>query len=174
MYFFLEKGMRGGILYISKRYSKSNNDIDIMYWDMNNLYGWAMGCNYLPYGGFKWLNKEEINNFNIFSIKENSNIRYIVDLEYCKELHDIDNDYPLCPEHISINYEMLSDYCKNTVDKYSIKVGEVKKIIPNLYNKIKYPIHYRNLQYSLKLEMKLIKIRRILSFKQKKLAENIY
>ena len=26
-----------------------------------------MGCNYLPYGGFKWLNKEEIDNFDILS-----------------------------------------------------------------------------------------------------------
>ena len=58
MYLFLEKGMSGEISYISKRYSKSNDDIDIMYWDMNNLYGWTMGYNYLPYGGFKWLNKE--------------------------------------------------------------------------------------------------------------------
>ena len=127
MYLFLEKGMRGGISSIYKRYSKSNDDIDIMYWDMNNLYGWAMECNYLPYGGFKWLNKEEINNFDIFSIKENSKTGYILeeDLEYCKELHDIHNDHPLCPEHISINYDMLSDYCKNIVAKYNIKVGGI-------------------------------------------------
>ena len=39
MYLFLEKGMRGGISYISKKYSKSDDDITIMYWDMNNLYG---------------------------------------------------------------------------------------------------------------------------------------
>ena len=113
MYLFLEKGTRGGISYICKRYSKSNDNINIMYWDMNNLYGWAMGCNYLPYGGFKWLNEKEIDNFDIFSIKENSNIGYIleVDLEYCKELHDVDNDYQLCPEHISINSDMLCNYC---------------------------------------------------------------
>ena len=142
MYLFFEKGIRGGISYISKRYSKSNDDIDIMYWDMNNLYGWTMGCNYPPYGGFKWLNKNEIDNFDIFSIKEDSKIGYIleVDLEYCKELHDIRNNYPLCPEHISIKYNMLSNYCKGIVDKYNIKVGNVKKLIPNLYD-IKYPIH---------------------------------
>ena len=45
MYLFLEKGMRGGISYISKRYSKSKEDINIMYWDANNLYGRAMRCN---------------------------------------------------------------------------------------------------------------------------------
>ena len=38
MYLFLEKGMRGGISYVSKRYSKSGDDIDIMYWDINNIY----------------------------------------------------------------------------------------------------------------------------------------
>ena len=54
MYSFLEKGMRRGLSYISKRYSKSNDDIDIIYWDLYNLCGWAMGCNYLPYGRFKW------------------------------------------------------------------------------------------------------------------------
>ena len=154
MYLFLEEGMRGGISYSSKRYKKSNDNVDIMYWDMNNLYGWAMVCNYLPYSSFKWLNKKEIDNFNIFSIKEDSKIGYTleVDLEHFKELHDIHNDYPLCPEHISINYDMLSNCCRGIVDKYNIKIGNVKKLIPNLYDKIKYPIHYRNLQYCLKLE----------------------
>ena len=42
MHLSLEKGMRGGVSYISKRYSKSDENTDIMYWDANNLYGWAM------------------------------------------------------------------------------------------------------------------------------------
>ena len=64
-YLFIEKGLRGGISYIAKRYAKANNkymnDYDpkkpstfITYLDMNNLYGWAMS-EYLPYGRFKWL-----------------------------------------------------------------------------------------------------------------------
>ena len=73
MYLFLEKGMRGGISYISKRYSKSNKDINIMYWDANNLYGWV-----------KWLSKKDIKKFDLDNIKENSKVGYIleVDLEY--------------------------------------------------------------------------------------------
>ena len=50
-YLFIEKGLRGGISYIAKRYAKANkkymNDYDskkksafISYLDMNNLYGW--------------------------------------------------------------------------------------------------------------------------------------
>ena len=46
------------------------------------------------------------------------------------------------------------------------KVGGVKKLIPNLGDKVKYVVHYKNLNYYLSLGMKLIKIHRILSFKQ--------
>ena len=52
-YYFIEKGSRGGISYIAKRYAKANNkymsDYDsnkqstfITYLDRNNLYGWTM------------------------------------------------------------------------------------------------------------------------------------
>ena len=61
---------------------------------------------------------------------------------------------------------MLSKYCKDIADWYDIKVGGVKKLIPNLDDKIKYVVHYKNLQYYLSLGMKLVKIHRTLSFKQ--------
>ena len=61
MHLFIEKGMRGGISYIAKRYNKANNQYMwnydsneenkfIMYWDANNLYGWAV--NLLPFSEF--------------------------------------------------------------------------------------------------------------------------
>ena len=61
-YLFIEKGLRGEISYIAKRYAKANNkymnDHDpkkplrfIPYLYMNNLYGWTMS-EYLPYEGF--------------------------------------------------------------------------------------------------------------------------
>ena len=49
---------------------------------------------------------------------------------------------------------MLSKYCKKIPDKCDIKVGDVKKLIPNLGNKSKYVLHYRNLQLYLSLEIK--------------------
>ena len=68
------------------------------------------------------------------------------------------NDYPLAPEKLVVSSDMLSKYCKNIADEYGIKVGDVKKLIPNLSNKTKYVLHYRNLQLHLSLGMKLIKI----------------
>ena len=148
----LEKGMRGGISYISKSYSKSDENTNIMYWDANNLYGWAK-IQDLPNEGFKFLSEEE---------SKNSKIGYIleVDLEYCKELHNIHNGYPLCPEHIEVGYKMLSKYCKDTVDRHGIKVGCVKKLIPNFYDKVRYVVYYKNLLYYLSLGTKLINDKR--------------
>ena len=63
MHLFIEKEMRGGISYISKRHTKVDGDNKfIMYWDANNLYGWAMNQP-LPYCGFNFLTKNELVNF---------------------------------------------------------------------------------------------------------------
>ena len=142
MHFLLEKGMRGCISYISKRYSKSDDNKTIMYWDANNLYGWTM-IQSLPVSDFKFLSEKEIKEFSFDSISENSEIGYILecDLEYCRKLHDFHSDYPLCLEKIEINSNMLSRYCSDIADKYRIKAGDVKKLIPNLGDKVKYVVH---------------------------------
>ena len=161
MYLFIEKGLRGGVSYIAKRYSKSNNKYMKNYdhkkpskfttpIDMNDLYDWTMSGN-LHYGGFKRL--ENVDNLDVNSISEKRPIGYIieVDLEHPDELHALHNDYPLAPEKLAITYDMLSDYCKKIADEYEIKVGDVKKLIPNLGNKTNYVLHYRNLQLYLSL-----------------------
>ena len=58
VHLFLENGMRVGVSYISKRYSKSDENTGIIYWDTNNLYYLAM-IQDLPYFSFKFLSKEE-------------------------------------------------------------------------------------------------------------------
>ena len=122
MHLISEKGLRGGVSYIAKSYSKASNkyminyDLKkrskvITYLDMNNSYGWAMS-GYLPYGRFKWL--KNVDGFDVNSISEKSPIGYIleVDLQYADELHALHNDYPLAPEKLAIPYDMLSNYCK--------------------------------------------------------------
>ena len=61
---------------------------------------------------------------------------------------------------------MLSKPSKKIADKYEIKVGDVKKLIPNLGNKTYFVNHYKNLQLYFSLGMKLTKIHRVLKFKQ--------
>ena len=57
-----------------------------MYFDGNNLYGWAM-CQPLPYTDFHWI---DVDNFDVISITTDSPTGYILemDLEYPQHLHD--------------------------------------------------------------------------------------
>ena len=72
----------------------------------------------------------------------------------------------MAPEKIAIPYDMLSYYCKKIADEYRIKIGDVKKSIPNLGDKTDYVLQYRNLHLYLSLRMKLTKIHKLLKFKQ--------
>ena len=111
---------------------------------------------------------KNVDGFDVNLINKKSNTGYFleVDLDYPDELHELHNDYPFAPEKLAVSNDMLSAYCKKIADKYDIKVGDVKKLIPNLGNKTKYVVHYRNLQLYLSLGMKLTKIHRALQFKQ--------
>ena len=154
MHLFIEKGMRGDISYIAKTngktdskymeyYDSSEESVYIIYLDTNNLYGWAM-IQYLPYGGFKWLSKKEIDEFDLnsmelHSIDKNSSMElhsrcYILEvhLEYPDELHDLHNYYPLDPGKLEISQNMLRKYCSDIADKNGIKIGGVNKLVSNL------------------------------------------
>ena len=126
---------------INTSYDPSKPSKYLAYLDANNLYGTAM-CMKLPTSGFKWMNKYELNHCEKYPcILE-------VDLEYPKELHDLHNDYPLAPER-----NMM---CKN----------KVEKLIPNLRDKKKYIIHYKNLEQYLDLGLELSGIHRGIKFEE--------
>ena len=127
----VEKGIRGGVSMISNRYGKANNKYMgdrfddkepskyITYLDANNLSGSAMSKP-LPTHGFKLMEVCELETW------ENHSCILKVDLEYPRSLHDLHSYYPLAPEQIEVN--------------------KVDKLIPNLWNKKKYVIHYENLK----------------------------
>ena len=164
---FFEQRMRGRVSYINKRYSEASKNVNVLYFDMNNLYGCTMR-QYLPISNFKWVKNIHKIEQKLMNIKNNSSTGYVleVDLEYPKKLHDIHNDYPLAPEKINIPKEWLSKYCLKIVNVYNITTGTVKKLVLNLMNKNNYVIHYRNLKQSLEFGMNLKKMHRILKLKQ--------
>ena len=171
MILFIERGIRGGISMISNKHSQANNKYMntydfkqdskyIMYYDANNLYGWAMS-QYLPTSNFKWVEDD----IDINKISDENDKGYIleVDLEYPSDTHDLHSDYPLAAEKLKINDNWLSSYTESIKPKNNVKV---EKLVPNLYNKTKYIIHYRNLKQCIALGMKLTKIHRVLEFTQ--------
>ena len=178
IHLFIERGMRGGISYIAKRYCRANNEFVKRYdsgleksfntdWDVNNLYGAAM-LEYLPYDEFEWLSDDEIDGIDFNCVGAENDVGSIleVDLKYPNVLHELHNDYPLAPEKLRVNKNMLSDYCLSIAEKYDVKVGDVAKLIPNLKDKSCFVLHYRTLQLYMSLGMVVEKIHRALKFKQ--------
>ena len=90
-YMFFEQGMRCGISYINKRYSKANNEYCqdynkekpkkcIIYLDMNNLCGHAMSqC--LPYADFKWVKNINKIEKKLMQIKKNNSTGYVLEVD---------------------------------------------------------------------------------------------
>lgn len=158
-FFIKGKAMRGGISTVCrlkcssannkymKNYNKDKESKYLMYFDVTNLYGHSM-CQYLPYGGFEWVNDGEILKYmgNIDLMFKNEEIGYIleVDLVYPTELKNKHIELPLAVEHFN------------------------GKLTPNLYSKYNYKVHYMNLRFYLENGMILLKIHSMLRFKQKK------
>lgn len=122
----------------------------------------------LPVGDFKWVPERKLSSLDVMAIADDADTGYIleVDLEYPAALHDHHSDYPLVPEKIEIMHEMLSPYQQQLKTELGFHPAKVEKLVPNLWDKVKYPIHYRNLKQCLSLGMKLTKIHRVPQFKQ--------
>ena len=177
-----EKGLRGGMCqcaikkaeannkYMGNLYDKKKESSYISYLDANNLYGLAM-CQKLPYKDIKFetipLTEEEILNYT------DGSIGYVldVDLEYPKELHDKHRDYPLCPEIMNVTADMLSETQKEIYKSYNHNKEptdeKTNKLILNVYDKENYIIHINMLKYCLEQGMKLKRVNRTISFRQK-------
>lgn len=160
-YLFIEKAIRGGITSCITRHAEANNpDLGnlydcnkphsyLIYIDANNLYGYAM-CKPIPQKNFKWVNKNKIANFDVFSVPENSDVGFIleVDIAYPTHIHDDHKDLPFLPEN----------KCPPG-SKHS-------KLLTTLEHKTNYVCHYLNLKQALENGLVLQKIHRILKFNQ--------
>ena len=142
-----EKGIRGGICQATYRYAKANDkhmknynknkeSSFLMYFDANNLYGYAM-CKNLPVDGFKWVDDLSV-----------SDIGYliVVDVEYPKNLHTLDSDLPFLPERMKIN--------------------KCDKLVCNIQDKENYQVHILALKQALNHGLKLTKVHSVIVFSQ--------
>ena len=181
MYLMVESGIRGGISTITHRHAKANNKYMgekydtskpssyIINLDANNLYGWPMSLK-LPVSNYIWdKNVEMFTPEFINNLDDDGDQGYVLEvyLKYPKKLHNKHNDYPLAPEKFNIESHMISNYNKKMLDKIGSKFTGGVKLVPNLSNKKKYVIHYRNLKLYLSLGLKLKKVHRVIQFDQK-------
>ena len=129
-----------------KDYDKNKESSYIQYWDVNNLYGWAMSPK-LPVNNFErikdtsQLNEDFIKNYN-----EESDERsfLVVEFQYIEKLHELHNDLPFLPERM--------------------KIKKVEKLVANLHDRTEYVIQTRNLKRELNHGLVFKKIQRVIKF----------
>ena len=128
-HFFTEGGMRGGICYAAKKYSRANNEqcqnydptkpkTEINYHDMNNLYGKAM----MQY--FTWIKVTDKNINRVLNKKDHSLHGYIleVDIYLPDKLHDEQNDFPVFSKKLTVTKDMLSQQQIDDMKDLNIKI----------------------------------------------------
>ena len=172
MYLMIENAMRGGISCVSHRLATADIDHDLdldtdflCYLDQNNLYGHSLSQS-LPVRDFRFLTDDELTSFDVMTVSDESIFGYIleVDLDYPDHLHQLHSSYPLAPEQLEITRDMLSPYAAAFLEHMPWQ--PCTKLAPNLYNKVKYVTHYRNLKFYLANGLVMTKVHRVLSFRQ--------
>jgi len=127
---------------------------------------------FLPVGEYRWLPKDEIESINWTEQKPEQDYGYIVEctLRYPDELHDSHESFPLAPERIDLDYEMLSPYSQECLKKYkpqAYKNHKTTKLGATFGKRVDYVCHYRNLALYLQQGMILEKVSRVIKFRQK-------
>lgn len=138
--------------------------------DENNLYGSVM-TKALPLKDFKDLSKEELEKHQIrydTILKHPSRIEYdknslegyifVVDLEFSKKAQRKLLSYPLIPQQLVIEGEMLSEHQKKTWKTLFASTpynsAMKKKMVNSFHKKKEYTCHYQNLAFYCKLGVK--------------------
>ena len=118
----------------------------------------------LPTDGFRFLQQEEISLLRLQDLSYDDEDGYVieVDLHYPTSLHNQHDDYPLAPESLVIDRGMYAP----TQQSVFPESAPQKKLSPNLQDKVKYVVHYRNLKLYLQLGLVVTKVLRVLTFKQ--------
>ena len=120
----------------------------------------------LPTHGFRFLKPYEIETLavEVGELSDDAEDGYIfeVDLSYPQHLHDAHDDYPLAPKPLEIGRNMYSPARQVAFPQ----TAPQRKLTPNLRDKVRYVVHYRNLKLYLQLGLVVTRIHRVLTFKQ--------
>ena len=107
----------------------------LIYLDANNLYGYALSQP-LPEGKFRFLDDPE--NFYVDAVDCDGVKGRTWNIQSTFTTDTV--TYPLAVEHLTVTRDMLSEYnAESLFDKQSC-------LVPNLYNKVKYVTHIKNLK----------------------------
>src|SRR5258705_720188 len=180
MHNMFQSSLRGGVSYVGVNHVTGYNkylpeydendansppDSFLFYVDANNLYGTVM-TEPLPMRNFRFLNRAQIDVLDFHTLSDDARTGYLIecDLIIPPILHNYFNALPLAPEQMIVGEELLSEYTRKLIE--TLGRTPTRKLVPNLLNKEKYVLHYRNLKFYLAHGVQLGHIHRVVSFSQ--------
>jgi hypothetical protein len=145
MYEFFENGIRGGMTFINKHLVQCGDDTELLYIDVNNLYGWALSEK-LPVSDFEWvMETRELE--ELFADKDACFVAQ-VDLSIPPHLHDALSDLPPAPI------------------PQAPPGSKVKKLLCTLEQKENYIIHHRLLRFYQEMGVVVNRVHKAIKFKE--------
>ena len=158
LYWFFNGGIRGGMTFINKHHVAADETTQLLYIDINNLYGWALSQK-LPYGEIEWVTDpgkiDLVLEMCRYGGDLNTDEGFVleVDLIIPPSIHDKLDQLPVAPE----------SKCPPG--------SKVKKLLLTHEPKMNYVVHARLLQLYLTLGVQLVKCHRVVRFKQAPIFE---
>ena len=139
-------------------YDSSLPNQNLIYLDANNLYGWAMSQS-LPTHGFRFLQQDEISALKLQELSHDAedDSRWIFTIQLTYMIVPMTTRSP--PESLVIYRSMYS----STQQAVFPESAPQRKLTPkpNLRDKVKYVVHYRNLKLYLQLGLVVTKVHRV-------------
>ena len=150
----------------------------IMDVDANNFYGWAMSQE-MPDGDFEWLSEYECRDMELLlnyadgritifetklfyhceNEKDKQSFIFEVDFKYPLELHERDDDYPIAPEVMTIEFKIISEKQHNLRAQYfGAAFPYSRKLICSFFPKKHYVVLVQLLCLYLDRGMRLVKL----------------
>ena len=176
LYALLEANLRGGMSFVSTRWSKQTETSRIASIDANGLYCSVMTLP-LPCSNYRFLTREEISNIDFMKtdpfIDGGDSYLLIVDLHFPSSKCLYLSEMMLAPEHRVITEDQLSPYQLDLLQKLEgtqkVKAG---RLTASYHDRKDYLIHVANLQLYLSLGAQLKKVHAVFAFHQKRYGKN--
>jgi hypothetical protein len=204
-YQFFEKGCRGGMTFVNKHrvcrnspediantqwpYNPNLPHVELLYVDVNNLYGHAL-TKPLPKCDFRWeedgeavlrfiKNKVMQESDSTWWEREERGYVLEVDIVIPDALHDALDDLPLAPERVAPCSEFLTDWMhqqwarvQSSSSSSPTKFRSTEKLLLTHVPKKNYVIHFALLQYFLRLGAEVSTVHRCMSFQQERIFQS--
>ena len=161
---FFKAMTRGGVTSAAMRYAKADSRHSIIYLDVNGLYPYVMQAYEYPCGGFTFLpcgwtgSACDVRLREKFRMFEGNHrgACFCVDMHIPDSIKDLTDLYPFAPEHRRIFAEYFTDVDKTEMTPFlkrwseaneNEKMSAFEGLVCTLYDKEKYNVHWKLLQF---------------------------